>query len=101
MIGYNLKELGIRMKNIRKVFNLEQKESTHRLGLYLTTLSGIEIVKSRPGYVVLFNLGFLGLNLTCFLFGRGEAFPPYPCIYSKGSNSYKEYTSDMEGQLCL
>lgn len=84
------------MKNIRKTYKLEQNELTNRFGIFLTTLPDIAIGKSRPGYDLLFNSAFLGLNLTCFLYGWSVAFPQNPYIYSKGRKPYEEYSLDTE-----
>lgn len=71
----NEKEVGERIRNIRKKLNLKQGELGKVLNISDSTLSDIEKGKSRPTFDFLYNIVKLyNVNLYYILFGEGDMF---------------------------
>lgn len=69
------KEVGFRLKKIRKVLRLKQKEFAAILNMSDTYLSDIENGKQKPGYEVPGILAKeFNINLNYIFFGEGEMF---------------------------
>lgn len=69
------KEVGSRIRNIRKTLKLNQKEFGKRLTISDASLSEIETGKFKPGFDVLMNLVTeFNVNLYYVFFGKGEMF---------------------------
>ncbi|MFC2155927.1 helix-turn-helix domain-containing protein [Acidobacteriota bacterium] len=69
------KEVGSRIRNIRKAAKLNQKEFGKRLNISDASLSEIETGKFKPGFDVLMNLvNEFNANLYYVFLGKGEIF---------------------------
>jgi len=69
------KEVGSRIRNIRKSLSLNQKEFGKRLNISDASLSEIETGKFKPGFDVLMNLvKEFNANLYYVFLGKGEMF---------------------------
>jgi transcriptional regulator with XRE-family HTH domain len=69
------KEVGNRIKNIRKSVNLNQREFGKRLNISGASLSEIETGKFKPGFDLLMNLvKEFNAKLDYVFFGKGEMF---------------------------
>ncbi|MCK4762609.1 MAG: helix-turn-helix transcriptional regulator [Candidatus Aminicenantes bacterium] len=73
MIDY--KEIGERIRTIRKSLKYKQEKLAGIVNVSPTTLSEIETGKSKPGFDFLYILSRkLNVNLYYVLFGNGEKF---------------------------
>ena len=69
------KEVGNRIRNIRKSVNLKQREFGKRLNISGASLSEIETGKFKPGFELLLNLvNEFNANLYYIFLGKGEMF---------------------------
>ncbi len=70
-----LKDIGLRMKEVRKKLNLKQKELAAQLKTSVVNLSDIERGKKRPGFGVLAGLSKkYKVNIDYIVLGEGPVF---------------------------
>lgn len=73
MIETYLKEIGPRLKEVRKSLNLTQEQIKEETGLSIGFISGIETGKKRPSSILLFYLAHKhNVNVNYLLTGRGD-----------------------------
>lgn len=75
MIHSAVSTLGERIKHIRKLLALKQKEFAEGLNISVQSLSDIENDKTKPCHDFFFNMGnVFQVNLYFLFFGEGEPF---------------------------
>jgi len=75
MPNMELKEIGQRLKLVRKSLALRQKEFAQKVNISVTTLSDMETGKSRAGFDFLYNIvKTFNVNLYYIFFEKGEMF---------------------------
>ena len=75
MYGNIMKEIGNRLKNIRKNLNKSQEELARDLGLTKQAVSNMEHTKSFPSPMTMKKLHLdFGVNINYLLTGVGEHF---------------------------
>jgi len=73
MIETYLKEIGLRLKEVRKSLNLTQEKLKEETGLSIGFISGIETGKKRPSSILLFYLAHrYNVNINYLLTGKGD-----------------------------
>ena len=71
----NLKEIGTRVKEVRKTLRINQKQMADKLGIFNSYLSDIENGKGNPGHSFFFKISNLfKVNLNYLFLGKGEMF---------------------------
>jgi transcriptional regulator with XRE-family HTH domain len=69
------KEIGRRLKLVRKSLGLRQKEFAQKVNISVTTLSDMETGKSRAGFDFLYNIvKIFNFNLYYIFFEEGDMF---------------------------
>jgi transcriptional regulator with XRE-family HTH domain len=95
----SLIELGKRVKAIRKVLHISQKDFAKKINISGSFLSEIEAGKSKPGYDFFFNISkFCNVNIAFLLHGKGEMFVEFdkgPMITSKEPNYQIETLNEL------
>ncbi len=75
LIRENLKAVGSRFKEIRKILRLSQKEIAEKLHVCNTYISDIESGKVNPSHTFFFKLSFVfNVSLDYLYHGLGEMF---------------------------
>lgn len=75
VIRENLKDIGTRIKEVRKTIRVTQKEMAAQLGIFDSYLSDIETGKGNPGHSFFFKISSVfKVNLNYLLLGKGEMF---------------------------
>ncbi len=75
VIRENLKEIGTRIKEVRKTIRITQKEMAAQLGIFDSYLSDIETGKGNPGHAFFFKISSVfKVNLNYLILGKGEMF---------------------------
>ena len=75
IIRKNLKDIGTRIKEVRKTIRITQKEMAEKLGIFDSYLSDIETGKGNPGHSFFFKISSIfKVNLNYLLLGKGEMF---------------------------
>jgi transcriptional regulator with XRE-family HTH domain len=70
-----LKETGLRLQEIRKRLNYNQKEFAENLGISNASLSEMEAGNARPRFELIYNIIKLHrVNIHYLLYGEGEIF---------------------------
>lgn len=92
----NSVDIGNRIKNIRKVVSLSQKEFARKLGVSASTLSELESGKYKPGIELLIKLkNEFNINLHHVIFGEGDIFiNPILSSYNR-SNAFAVNPEDV------
>ncbi len=78
MIRENLKEIGARIKEIRKALRISQKEMAATLEMANCNLSEIESGKGNPGHSFFYKLSTrFNISLDYLFHNKGEMFTTY------------------------
>lgn len=73
IIRENIKEIGSRVKEVRKTIRLSQKQMADKLGIFNSYLSDIETGKGNPGHSFFFKISTIfKVNLNYLFLGKGE-----------------------------
>jgi transcriptional regulator with XRE-family HTH domain len=75
LIQENRKDIGTRIKAIRKTLRLNQKEMAEKLNTLNTYISEIETGKGNPGHTFFFKFAYtFSVSLNFLFFGQGDMF---------------------------
>lgn len=97
MIKENLKEIGIRIKEIRKNLRVTQKEMASELKMSACYLSEIESGKGNPGHAFYYKISTrYNVNLNYLFHGEGEMYTRIKFKKKPGEDENRDEIENIE-----